>query len=145
MTMKAQPSRSTYKPGEIMDINVVIYSGPPAEGYIVVEGMGMQWKTEPIRDMTFPTYLSIPIQIPYCSTVPGTTVTGYPITCGGSAPTSGQVTFTVKFMNKGAVVDSTSFTVTILGKSPAQAQHTEGGGWDAIILATLLGMAIFGG
>jgi len=121
MRLTAYPDSKVYKSGDVMQVTVILdYTTPPVEGYIEIHGGGMRWRTNPIRDLQRPLTVVVPVQIPYCTVVEGTTITGYKVPCPTNAvPVSGPVTFTVEFKSlDGATLARTSFTVTI--KGPAE-------------------------
>lgn len=111
--MRASPERSTYRPGEVMVIWVV-RDKPVGDFRIRVKGMGQEWVSKPLRDTTVPTAVSVAVQVPPCSVVPGYTVTGYPLGCAPGK--GGPQRFTVELLSPdGKVLDRASFTVTVLG------------------------------
>jgi len=114
--LTAGPDKTEYKAGEVIIITATIEGVmPPVDGYFVVRGMGMEWRTNPIRWLTPPYTAQIPIVVPYCYVSEGVTVSGYPIKCPtNKVPQVGNVTFTVEFVGlDGSVLARDTFTVTI--------------------------------
>lgn len=136
LKLTARPERTTYRSGEVMSITAKVdYANPPIDGYFVVRGAGIEWKTNPVRDLQVPLIRIIPVQIPYCTVVEGVTVTGYKVPCPSDAvPVNGPVKFTVEFRDlNGRVLARDSFTVTIKGTAgelaEAPAEEKKGIPW----------------